>query len=443
MHRNNGLRVVLVAGLASLGILGLAAAVAGAASVTGVVPADSPVGMAAPVVVPIPSGLARQPIISGVLTIDGRKAGEVVLQTEPADSTSGTPDRAWFLWAPKLEHLGKPMSIALAPAGTGGSLGDAYQVRHKDPLVEVACPDDSLVLAYRYGDPDPALRWPMTSYIHPLVGLDGEILTDCAPGDHFHHRGLFWAWVRIMKGDQSIGETWIPRDINTEPGNLALSQGPVLGRFAARHYWIHQPGFPTSRPADATAARESDRLFQEDVVCRIFATQMGGRSIDLDLTLTALQDNLRLGGQTQLGKGYGGLTLRFSTEQQGKAREPQVVADGRRIMEHTVNRLQALWVDWTGIFNGPDGAPLEHRSGGAIFIHPSHPPLPESPPEWITRFYGPINPAYPGLEMLDIPCDKPLRLKYRIWIHRGDAVTGRVEEHYRAYAADWKWKLGG
>jgi hypothetical protein len=216
----------------------------------------------------------------------------------------------------------------------------------------------------------------------------------------------------------------------------------VLGRFAARHYWVHQPGFPTaSRPAKAPAPKPSDRLFQEDVVCRVFSTSDRGRALDLDLTLTALQDGLSMGGQTQLNKGYGGLTLRFSTEQQGKATHPQVVADGRPIKEANVNRLEALWVDWTGMFKGPDGKPLPNRSGGAIFIHPSHPPLPASPPEWITRFYGPINPAYPGLDMLDIPPDKPMRLKYRIWIHRGDAVEGGVEGQYQAYAADWQWKV--
>jgi hypothetical protein len=363
-----------------------------------------------------------------------------VLQTEPADAVAGTPARAWFTWEARPEQIGKSISIRLAPDHTSASEA-ACRVRHADPLVEVTGPDNKVILAYRHGAPDPTLRWPMTSYIHPLVGLDGEILTDLSPGDHFHHRGLFWAWVRIMKGDKALGETWIPRHIDSEPAGLDVSHGPVLGRFAARHYWVHLPGFPRNRPADAPPASVSDRLIQEDVVCRVFGTSAGGRAIDLDLTLTALQDDLSMGGQTAGNKGYGGVTLRFSTEQAGKAKEPQVVADGKRIMEPTVNRLEALWVDWTGIFNGPDGKPLPHRSGAALFVHPAHPLLPKSPPEWITRFYGPINPAYPGMEMLDIPRDKPLRLKYRIWIHRGDAAEGGVEGQYRAYSADWKWKL--
>src|SRR5215204_623293 len=41
-----------------------------------------------------------------------------------------------------------------------------------------------------------------SSYIHPLYGLDGEVLTDDFPTDHFHHRGLFWAWPHVKIGGQ-------------------------------------------------------------------------------------------------------------------------------------------------------------------------------------------------------------------------------------------------
>lgn len=404
--------------------------------VTGSVPADFPKGIAAPVVVPIPESLVGQMGLTGKLKIDGASAGEVTLQTEPADKIAATPARAWFMWTAKPDQLGRPIAIELSASQAKPSQTAACLVRYNDPLVEVTGPDKRPILAYRHGQADPKLKYPMTSYIHPLVGLDGEILTDCAPKDHPHHRGLFWSWVRIMRGDRLIGETWIPRDITVVPADVNVSEGPVLGRFSATHYWFHQPGVP-AKPA-ATAPTESDRIIREDVVCRVF-TSPEGRAIDLDLTLTALQDQIKIGGQTELNKGYGGLTLRFSTEQQGKAKNPRVAADRKQITEATVNRLKALWVDWTAIFNGPDDKPLPGRSGGAIFIHPSHPPLPASPPEWITRFYGPVGVGYPGLEMLELPQDKPMRLKYRVWIHRGDEGEGRVDEQYRAYAADWKW----
>jgi hypothetical protein len=278
----------------------------------------------------------------------------------------------------------------------------------------------------------------MTSYIHPLVGLDGEILTDCSPKDHYHQRGLFWAWVRIQKGDQTLGDWWQPKGIVLDPKYLNATNGPIFARFIADHDYVYQPN-PGSKPA--SGVKPGERLFNERVVCRVFRTTPAGRAIDIDLTITALQDNMKIGGQTEKGKGYGGLTLRFSRSPDGKgqATEPRIIADGRVIEEETVNHLKALWVDWTGMFLGPDQKRLTHRSGGAVFVHPSHPPLPVSPPEWITRAYGPINVAYPNLAMLDVPKTKPLRLRYRIWLHRNDANQAGVDNYYHAYAADWKW----
>jgi hypothetical protein len=51
-------------------------------------------------------------------------------------------------------------------------------------------------------------------YVHPLYGLDGEVLTDDFPRDHYHHRGLFWAWPHIRIGEKEIN--------NKEIGNKEI-----------------------------------------------------------------------------------------------------------------------------------------------------------------------------------------------------------------------------
>ena len=35
-------------------------------------------------------------------------------------------------------------------------------------------------------------KYMRANYIHPLYGLDGEILSEDFPADHPHHRGVFW-----------------------------------------------------------------------------------------------------------------------------------------------------------------------------------------------------------------------------------------------------------
>ena len=39
-----------------------------------------------------------------------------------------------------------------------------------------------------------------SSYVHPIYGLDGEVITDDFPKDHYHHHGLFWGWPHVEIG---------------------------------------------------------------------------------------------------------------------------------------------------------------------------------------------------------------------------------------------------
>ncbi len=394
---------------------------------TGVVPEDWPAGITAPVVVPVAADQQDDRRFMARLTV-GRQTEPSLIpaQYEPADPIGGTPARVWFFFSANEADRGKDVAVSLIRSGPP-EYGKAdlqngiYRSRHDDPMLHVATPDDKPILSYWHGAPAPGLRYPLNDFIHPVFGLDGETLTDRSPDDHHHHRGIFWAWVRNDRKGEPIGDWWIPKNIHVEPGTIRFADGPVFTRFVAQHFWVHQPA----------GADKAERFVEEQVVCRIFNTTGEGRAIDIDLTLTALDDGVRIGGQLYKDKGYGGLTVRF-----GKATDVRIECDRRVIAKDTLNHLRARWVDWTGVFAGPDGRPLPHRSGAALIVHPTHP---DCPPEWITRRYGPINVSYPGLDMLEIPRDRPLRLRYRMWVHRGNARAGNVNEHYHAYAADWKW----
>jgi hypothetical protein len=55
-------------------------------------------------------------------------------------------------------------------------------------------------------------KYERCNYIHPLWGLDGNVLTEDFPADHFHHRGVFWAWHQIWIDGRRIGDGWEIRD---------------------------------------------------------------------------------------------------------------------------------------------------------------------------------------------------------------------------------------
>jgi hypothetical protein len=55
-------------------------------------------------------------------------------------------------------------------------------------------------------------KYMRANYIHPLYGLDGEILTEDFPADHPHYRGVFWAWHQVWLGDKKLGDSWAAQD---------------------------------------------------------------------------------------------------------------------------------------------------------------------------------------------------------------------------------------
>ena len=73
-----------------------------------------------------------------------------------------------------------------------------------------------------------------SSYIHPLYGLDGEMLTDDFPKDHYHHRGLFWAWPRVRSASTMTASLML--DSTFLRGTEASVRSPLArrGRESAR-----------------------------------------------------------------------------------------------------------------------------------------------------------------------------------------------------------------
>ena len=71
--------------------------------------------------------------------------------------------------------------------------------------------------------------------------------------------------------------------------------------------------------------------------------------------------------------------------------------------------------------------------GMAIFVAPGHP---GSPVRWLIRnsYAGMINPSWPGLKPVTLSPGQPLQLRYRIYVHRGNAGAGNLAARYRLFA---------
>ncbi len=240
-----------------------------------------------------------------------------------------------------------------------------------------------------------------SSYIHPLYGLNGEVLTDDFPKDHYHHRGVFWAWPHVKVGEKEYDlwllkgirhqfEKWISRDVKDTQALLHLKNAWMTG---------------------------DRKVMDEDVKITVHPAQGDSRAIDLAFIWTPVTEDITLLGAEE--KSYGGLTLRYAPRTNTVITTPL----GNEPKDLPMTRL--AWADFTGQFTG-QSAP----SGAAIFVPPTHP---DYPPMWLTRHYGALCLGWPGLKSTTFPKGKPFKCEYRLWVHRGQPNADRLLEVYTDY----------
>ena len=289
-------------------------------------------------------------------------------------------------------------------------------------------------------------------YVHPLYGLNGEILTDNVPADHFHHHGVFWRWshVGIHESDGTITNhslwenntglkqhfvQWIgDNNITDRTATFAVENGWFIGDPQdGKKIMIERVKIIAHRiqTVDGVRSRAVDFEFQ-------------WQPTDKPITLRGVED-----------KSYGGFTVRFQP----------FVHEGKRLAERSeINRITVPtgiaegdlpetplpWADYTSRFPRPapdatvtlDGKPLEGAvvtlipndppklSGATVFIPKTHP---DFPPTWLTRYYGPLCIGWPGVKGKTFQPGEKFELRYRIWIHEGAVTVPQIESAYEAY----------
>jgi hypothetical protein len=270
------------------------------------------------------------------------------------------------------------------------------------------------VLVYNHGlirPPEGASGKPRASYIHPLYGLDGEVLTDDFPKDHTYHRGIYSAWPHLKIGNReqefdqwslrslaSEFQKWTAREISAHSATLGIENGWFL---------------------------EGKQVVRELVTLRVHPAGKSSRAIDVELTWTPLEEPITVWGAPE--KSYGGFNFRFA-----RPKRPTItVPSGRTADDLVVTRLP--WADYSNEFlaNPPKGQVA--MSGAAVFVHPRHP---DHPPEWMTRHYGLISAGWPGVNAQTLPAKQPTTLRYRLWIHRGNPEAAEIQKAYESYCAE-------
>jgi hypothetical protein len=273
---------------------------------------------------------------------------------------------------------------------------------------------DRPVLVYNFGTvtrdwvPAKDNRRSRGCYVHPLYGLNGEVLTESAPKDHYHHNGIFWAWPHVAIGGHQY-DLWTYKDIQQKFVRwLAQQPGPLAATIGVENGW-----FVGDR-----------KVMIERVWMRTYPVEGDHRALDLDMFWIPVERPITLRGAE--GKSYGGLNLRFAPRKENTTLI--TVPQGSPTQDLPDTPLP--WADLSAKFPGAPGP-----SGAAILVDPRDP---DYPPTWLTRHYGILCVGWPGVKDRTFPVAKPIHLRYRIWIHKSAAPLDELKQAYEAYAAATK-----
>jgi hypothetical protein len=241
------------------------------------------------------------------------------------------------------------------------------------------------------------------SYVHPIFGLDGEVITDDFPRDHYHHHGLFWGWPHVVIGGKDYDfwkmhgtdirfKRWLNKEVDNNIAVLGVENEWLVGDKPVVH---------------------------EEATLRVQPATAGGRLINVRLKWTALDQAITLGGAA--GKSYGGLSLRFAP------REDTIVTvpSGPTPQDLLITRLP--WADLSAKFQGAKAI-----SGAALFVDPHHP---DFPPEWMTRAYGLLAVGWPGVKSKTLESGTTVTCNYGVWIHRGRVDAAKIQSVYDTFSA--------
>jgi len=315
---------------------------------------------------------------------------------------------------PPRESADKPRRFTLKPAGGDTAKGNVgFRVEEVDDKSLGLWDGQSPVLVYNHGMitaenvPEGDARRTRSCYVHPLYGLSGEVLTDDFPRDHYHHHGIFWTWPHVKIDGQEY-DLWTDRGIKQRFVEwLSREGGPVAGVIGVENGWF---------------VGDQKVMIERVWICAYKAAG-DARSIDLEFTWIPIDKPITLWGAG--GKSYGGLTVRFAPPSSKDPSTVITVPSGRTTADLPDTPL--AWADFTSKF---DDQPTP--SGAAVFVDPAHP---DYPPTWLTRHYGPLCVGWPGVNPKTFQPGTPIRLNYRIWIHKTAAELAQIQQAYDGYAA--------
>lgn len=250
-------------------------------------------------------------------------------------------------------------------------------------------------------------KYQRCNYIHPLWGIDGTVLTEDFPSDHFHHRGIFWAWHQVWIGDKQISDGWEIKDFEqvvTDIEYISDKSG----------YAVFKTGVDWKSPL----WREDGKMMpylKENTKITIHSKSGNYRKIDFEIKLLALVENLKIGGSAD-EKGYSGFSARLKLPESIIFKGPE----GEITAENTAVKSK-------GYINVSNLVTENNKTAGVVIV--DNPENPGYPQPWILRNKNSMqNAAYPGNILIPVSAQNPVTLKYSLIVYTGKISHNKIQK---------------
>ncbi|MGQ7870243.1 DUF6807 family protein [Sunxiuqinia sp. sy24] len=241
-----------------------------------------------------------------------------------------------------------------------------------------------------------------TNFFHPVYLPDGTMLTENAPEDHIHHRGIFWAWHQVLIDGESIADQWELKDFIHDVKSVEfIRSSPGLGTLTTIVEW-KSPNYKAG----------ASPFVEERATVDFHQQQRNYRIIQFEIELKALVDGVALGGSDDV-KGYGGFSVRMKLpEDVAFSSENNVVVPQNEALE--VGRLMHIY-----------GSMAKKANRGGMLIYSANDF--ETANKWILRSQNSMqNAVWPGRTPVSISRVKPTVLRYAVVLYSGRFNEGRV-----------------
>ncbi len=323
------------------------------------------------------------------------------------------------------------LSVSYSASWVLASTNSSYALVHSNDGFEVKAPDGRVVLDYVTIRPtNIGLTAPSACYFHPVETPSGVVVTNVAPDDHPHHRGIWLGFLNSefhTPDDQSLKSPQPPGglfDIQRADfwgwGFFAPRKNRVIknldvrllhadskhGEFEIHNEWLVE-GKKMLEETDLVNVSERDGVYVIDLVYRLAPLY------DYIIHRTAF------GGFAVEGIKYGDW---YYSAPWGKVGFPPPYYSNPE-----TDWPSEPWYDYTVRLKS-DGKTV----GVAVLDHPLNPPTRWHNTVWM------LNPSISSYRPVTIHPGVPLILRYRVVVHDGPPPTKLLQ----ALSEEWEGMQG-